>query len=238
MIEKNVISFQISEINFQQSDINLKSAFSIFSRKSVYLLVFFVLILCFLLLAFSSPVAAADEDPIYSEILISNETTVLRNGETYRLFQGYEVTVRGFGAENILLEIYCNDSNLSSSYHISNTDLEEGETIQCYRRTENGAQIVFMMTLENMYLNHSEIIAEFSHIYQYNDSGAANFPVISDWIIYTDTLTFPPSNDSDNPNDDKKNDYEFFVEPVFIIVGVALVAILIVLLHFHSNKKK
>jgi len=232
-----MISCQIFGINFRIFRINLRSAFSIFGKKSVNSSLFLFLIIFACVLALSFP-AAADDENADPNILIPNGSAVLRTGETFRFFQGYEVTLKGFGAENVLLEIYCNDSNLSTFYHIGSTDLEEGETLQCYKRTKTGVNIVFMMTLESMYLNNSEIIAEFSHIYQYNDSEANDFPMVSDWIIYTDTLGFPPSNDSNNPKEDTKPNNELFVDPIFIISSVVLAAILIILLYFHSNKKR
>jgi len=230
-----MISLKMSGRNIQIFD--MKSSFSIFGRKSVYSSIFLVLILCSCVLAFSFPTTAAENDTVTPGILISNESTVLRNGETYRFLQGYEVTLKGFGAENVLFEIYCNDSNLIS-YYIGSTDLKEGETIQCYRRTKTGIDIVFMMTLERMYLNNSEIIAEFSHIYQYTDSGANDYPLVSDWIIYTDILEFPPSGDLNDSDQDHDSDKDLSVDPTLIISGAILVLFLIIFLYFHSNKKK
>jgi len=226
-----------------------KSAFSIFGAKSCHFLVFSILLL---LLIFSFPPANAVEiveAPDYS-LLVSNESAILQIGDVYKLQQGYEVVIKGSGAGTILIEIYNNNTE-GTDYFIETAALKEGETVQCYRRTESGVNLVFMMTLESTYLNSSGVIADFSHIYQYNDPKADEYPPVSDWLIYTDALesqdpTLPnnktdPDNKTD-PNDktdtEDKNPPEFSLDPLYIILGVGLIAVLAVFLNLIQRRKK
>ena len=226
-----------------------KSAFSIFGAKSCHFLVFSILLL---LLIFSFPPANAVEiveAPDYS-LLVSNESAILQIGDVYKLQQGYEVVIKGSGAGTILIEIYNNNTE-GTDYFIETAALKEGETVQCYRRTENGVNLVFMMTLESTYLNNSVVIADFSHIYQYNDPAIDKYPPASDWIIYTDTLesqdpTIPnnktdPDNKTDTNNKtdtEDKDQPEFSLDPIYIILGVGLIAVLAVFLNLIHRQKK
>jgi len=218
--------------------------FSISGTKSFY---FFVFLILFLFLFSFLPAAAAENDtaPV---LLISNESAILQMGDVYTFQQGYEVVMQRFRPGNVLIEIFINDTTASPPYLISNVTLAEGETVQCYRRAKNGTNIVFMMTLDKIYSSSSEMAAEFSHINQYNDIGAEDYPLIPDWVIYTDTLGIPLPNDPNNTSGNKSNNgsgkendirQEFTVEPIYIISGIFVVAAAAVFLNLlHKRKMK
>jgi len=236
-------------ISLQVPETDSKSAFSIFRVKPYHFFVFSILLLLFI---FSfSPVNAVEiiDAPDYS-LLVSNESAILQIEDVYKLQQGYEVLVKGSGAGTILIEIHNNNTD-GTNYFIETAALKEGETVQCYRRTANGINLVFMMTLESTYLNNSVVIADFSHIYQYNDPAIDKYPPVSDWIIYTDTLesqdpTIPnnktdPDNKTDTNNKtdtEDKDQPEFSLDPIYIILGVGLIAVLAVFLNLIHRRKK
>jgi hypothetical protein len=226
-----------------------KSSESMFSRSGTKFFYFFVFLILFLFLFSLLPAAAAENDTV-PVLLISNESTVLQMGGVYTFQQGYEVVIQSFRPGSILIEIFINNTTASAPHLISNATLEEGETVQCYRRTGNGTNIVFMMTLDKIYYSSSEMAAEFSHINQYNDTGADDYPLIPDWVIYTDTLSIPLPNDPNNTSDNKSNNesgkendirQELIVEPIYIISGIFLIAaaaVFLILLHKQKMKNK
>ena len=236
-------------IFLQAPETDSKTVFSIFGVKPCHLFVFFILLLLFI---FSFPSANAVEiidAPDYS-LLVSNESAILQIEDVYKLQQGYEVTIKGSGTGTILIEIFNNNTD-GMDYFIETAALKEGETVQCYRRTANGINLVFMMTLESTYLNNSVVIADFSHIYQYNDPAVDQYPPVSDWIIYTDTLESQdptlPNNQTDpgnktnttNKTDTEDQDQpEFSLDPIYIILGVGLIAVLAVFLNLIQRKKR
>jgi hypothetical protein len=236
-------------ISLQAPETDSKSAFSIFGVKPCHFFVFSILLLLFI---FSfSPANAVEiiDAPDYS-LLVSNESAVLQIGDVYKFQQGYEVVIKGSGAGTILIEIYNNNTD-GTDYFIETAALKEGETVQCSRRTENDTNLIFMMTLESTYLNNSGVIADFSHIYQYNDPAVDKSPMSPNWVIYTDTLESqdPPlpnnKTDPDNKTDtnnktdtDDKNQPEFSLDPIYIILGVGLIAVLAVLLNLIQRRKR
>jgi len=224
-------------ISFQSTEVFSKSVHFIFSRR-FYFFVFSMLLI--LSLSFIFPPAAAAENGTANipDPLISNESAVLRSGDIYKFQQGYEVVFKGVGAETILIEMYNNNSE-SFSYSVGSTALKTGETIQCYRRTEGGIYIVFMMQLESIHLNNSEFIAVFSHISQYPDPATENSSSTPDWIIYTDMIDYDSSNNPDDKSDkENKSMTEVFFDPIYIISGIVLIAVFIIFLNFYSKRKK
>ena len=206
------------------------------SRLFYFFILLAVLIFCFLL---SFPLATAADTPL-PDSLISNESLVLRDGDVFHFQQGYEVVLRRFGASDVLIEFYNNNTNASISYFIGSMALKEGETIQCYRRTESGVNIVFTMMLSNIYLDNSKNIAEFSQVYQYTDPDAGRYLDSSEWILYKDVLTPPsPNGPGDIKNDNKKQQDEPASDPLYtilIIAGLSVVFILFAV--FYSRKRK
>ena len=239
---RSLQSLQVSEKAF-------KSMLSIFGTKFFYFFVFSIL----LLFLFAFLPAAAAENNNSSVPLISNDSTVLQNDGVYTFQQGYEVVITGFKSKSVLIDIFFNDSNASTPYLIGNATLAEGETVQCCRQTKNSEIIVFMMTLDKIYLS-PEMAAEFSHIYQYNDSGASNYPLVLNWKISTDST--PPNNDSDNMSGNKSDNMSdnksdgketdrptLSVEPVYVISVILVFAAFAIFLNLHhkqtmKNKKR
>ena len=224
-------------ISFQSTKDFSKSMYSIFS-KHFYFFAFVMLLILSLSFVFPLAAAAENETENVSNLLISNESAVLRIGDVYKFQQGYDVVFKGVGAETILIEMYNNNSD-SFSYSVGSTALKTGETVQCYRRTEGGIYIVFMMQLESIHLNNSEFIAVFSHISQYPDPATEILSSTPDWIIYTDMIDYDSSNNPDDKsNEVKKSDNEIYFDPIYIILGVVLIAVFIIFLNFYSKRKK
>ena len=220
-----------------------KSSGPIFSRFGTKFFYFFVFLILFLFL-FSLLPAAATENDTAPVLLISNESAILQMGSVYTFQQGYEVVMQRFRPGNVLIEIFINDTTASAPHLIGNATLTEGETVQCYRRTKNGTDIVFTMTLDKIYSSSSEMAAEFSHINQYNDSGADDYPLILDWVIYTDTLSIPLPNNPNNMSDNESNNesgnkvgQEFSIEPIYIILGIFVIAAAAVFLNLLHKRK-
>ena len=234
--------------SLQVSEKASKSMFLISGTKLFSFLIFSIL----LLFLFALLTAAAAENNTNPVPLSSNDSTVLQIDGVYTFQQGYEVVMQRFSSGNVLIEVFFNDTNESAPYLIGNATLAEGETVQCYRQTRNSTDIVFMMTLDKIYLN-PEMAAEFSHIYQYNDSGADIYPLVPNWIIHTGTFDPPHQNNSNNTpdpksdnssnesDDEENNGPTLFIEPVYIIsviLVIAAVAVFLNLLNKQNMKNK
>lgn len=195
----------------------------------------FLLALLFIAV-FSLPAAAADEKG-FSNALISDGYIILRDETPQHFQQGYSVSLIGFGADNILIEFRC---NYSTPEILGSIVLEEGETVQCYRRGLDGTDLVLMMTLDKLYLNNSQMIAGFSDVYQLSDTNFGNYSGSGDWTLYADILDdpsvpVPPGNPSNNQTEIGP---DLIPEPLHIILIISLVAFSIIVIAVFSNKAR
>ena len=183
----------------------------------------------------SSFAAAAADDSALSDALISDGYIILRDEDVQKFRQGYEVSINGFGTGNVLIEISCSYSDPIS---LGSIVLEEGETVQCYRRTSNGMELVLMMTLDKIYLNNSQIIAGFSHVYQYSDSNFGQYSGSEYWVLYADTLADPsaPKPPVKPPGNGTDIGPDLISEPLYIILIIGFAALAVILIAAFSKR--
>lgn len=193
-------------------------------------------LLALLLFTAVSPfAAAADDDFPFSDALISDGYIVLRDEDVQEFRQGYEVSMNGFGTGNVLIEISCRYSDPIS---LGSIVLEQGETVQCYRRTSNGTELILMMTLDKIYLNNSQLIAGFSHVYQYNDSNFGQYSGSEYWTLYADTLADPsaPTMPVKPPGNGTDIGPDLISEPFYIILIIGFAALAVILVAAFSKR--
>ncbi|MCL2550192.1 MAG: hypothetical protein FWE78_04615 [Methanimicrococcus sp.] len=183
--------------------------------------------------ALSLPAVANEERNI--DVIISDGYIILRDESPQNFQQGYAVSLKGYGADNVLIEFRC---NYSTPLTIGSVVLTEGETVQCFRRTSEGTDLVLMLTLDKMYLNNSQIIAGFSHVYQMNDVNFGNYSDSGDWTLYADFLDDPsvpdrPGGPSRNGTDIRQ---DLISEPLYIILLIGLIACIVIVIAAVSKK--
>ncbi|MDR0768101.1 MAG: hypothetical protein LBE57_06695 [Methanosarcinales archaeon] len=177
------------------------------------------------------PPASAEEQ---RNILVSEEYRILRDGEALKLAQGYEVVLRGFGPDAVLVEI---DNNFRSPLIVGSIVVREGETIQCYRILENGSVLILMMTLDKLYISHSEVVAGFSHIYQFEDENT-RYTEETEWTLETVVLDDPAAFRL--PTDAAKNgsiEQGDTSSPLYIILSIGFAAAAVVVIGFFFRKR-
>ena len=197
------------------------------------------LILCallaiFLLFAVSVPAVCAEIE--LNQQLEIDGYRILRSNESTKLHEGYEVTLKGFGTDTVLVEFYNNNTNQKL---IGSVVIREGETVQCYRVSENNSSLVLMMTLDKMYINNSQIIAGFSHIYQYSDPYAwRNHPDVT-WKLETSVLEDPSIPTLQPPENDKndKNNEDLIENPRYTIIAISIAALAVVIIALIFKKR-
>jgi hypothetical protein len=197
------------------------------------------LILCVLLAIFL--LSAASVPAVCAEIELNQQLEIdgyriLRSNESTKLHEGYEVTLKGFGTDTVLVEFYNNNTNQKL---IGSVVVREGETVQCYRVSENNSSLVLMMTLDKMYINNSQIIAGFSHIYQYSDPYAwRNHPNVT-WKLETSVLEDPSIPTLQPPENDKndKNIEDLVENPRYTIIAISIAALAVVIIALIFKKR-
>jgi hypothetical protein len=197
------------------------------------------LILCALLAIFL--LSAASVPAVCAEIELNQQLEIdgyriLRSNESTKLHEGYEVTLKGFGTDTVLVEFYNNNTNQKL---IGSVVIREGETVQCYRVSENNSSLVLMMTLDKMYINNSQIIAGFSHIYQYSDPYAwRNHPDVP-WKLETSILDDPSIPTPPLPENDKndKNREDLIENPRYTIIAISIAALAVVIIALIFKKR-
>ena len=188
------------------------------------------------LTASAIPAACADVD--LDQILEADSYFILRNNEDKKMQEGYKVLLKGFGSDTVLLEIHNTDVNPTL---VGEVVLSEGETVQCYRTYRENTSIVLMLTLDKMYLNNSQIIAGFSHVYQYKDPYSGRYP--TEWALATAFLEDPSTPTSPNPSDPPKNDSntdigkDLIENPMNIIAAITLIAALVIVAMIFKKRK-
>jgi len=180
------------------------------------------------------PVAAIEERSL-SDTIISDGYIILRD-EPHNFQQGYAVSLKGFGADNVLIEFICIYSTPTT---IGSVVLKEGETVQCYRRNSEGTDLILMMTLDKMYLNNSRMIAGFSHVYQLNDANFGNYSGSGDWTLYSDFLDNPtlPEQPDGPPGNGTDIEQDSVSEPLYIILLIGAAAFAVIVIAFFSRRR-
>lgn len=193
---------------------------------------FLILIFIFLLLCAACLPANAEGE---QNILISDDYQIMRDGDVLKFEQGYEITLKGFGADTVLVEFH---NNYSKDLPMGNVVLKEGETVQCYRILDNNNKTeILMMTLDKLYLNNSQVIVGFSHIYQFED-GYTRYTEETVWTFETAVLD-DPSVPQKPGNTDKDGDIgpDFINDPLYIIIAIGLTAAALVLIKVCFRKR-
>ncbi|WP_316557396.1 hypothetical protein [Methanimicrococcus hongohii] len=182
-----------------------------------------------LLSAVMLPAAAEEEQ---RNILVSEEYRILRDGEVLEFKEGYETILKGFGPDSVLVEIF---NNFSDSYSVGSAVLREGETIQCYRTLENESIVILIMTLDKLYINNSQVVAGFSHIYQYEDENT-RYSEETKWFLETAVLEDPsvPNILADSIKIDNVEDVS---EPTYIILIITFAAAAMIIIGLLFRKR-
>lgn len=199
----------------------------LFQRPLAFFLV--LVILCALLTAACSGEAES------REVLIGDEYRIMREGDVENFLQGYAVVLKGYGADAVLVEFY---NNFSRPLFVGEAVLREGETVQCLRINGSSEQVVLMMTLDKLYINNSQAVAGFSHIYQYEESDTS-YTEESQWSLKTAFLEQPSDPGAENPpvkNGDDINS-DFISEPMYIILIIGLLAVAVIAVSFFFRKR-
>jgi len=180
--------------------------------------------------------AAAVEERNFTGAIISDGYIILRSGEPQNFQQGYTVSLKGFGADNVLIEIMCNYSDPKT---IGSVVLKEGESVQCYRRNSEGPELILMMTLDKMYLNNSQMIAGFAHVYQLNDTNFGKYSDSGDWILYADFLDDPtiPERPGGPPGNGTEIGPDLTSEPLYIISAICVAALAAIVIAAFSKHR-
>lgn len=192
---------------------------------------FFILFSVFLLLCAAVPANAEKEQ----NILISDDYQIMRDGDVLKFEQGYEITLKGFGSDTVLVEFR---NNYNKELSMGSVALKEGETVQCYRILDNNNKTeILMMTLDKLYLNNSQVIVGFSHIYQFED-GYTRYTEETVWTFDTAVLD-DPSVPQKPGNTDKDNNIgpDYVNEPLYIIVAIGLAAAALIILSVFFKRK-
>jgi len=191
--------------------------------------------LLFLVFVFFLPTAAATD---YPNALISDGYIILRDETPHNFHQGYAVSLKGFGVDNVFIEFICTYSTPTT---LGSVVLKEGETVQCYRRGPEGTNLVLMMTLDKLYLNNSQMIAGFSYVYQLNDTNFGTYSGSGDWILYADTLDDPttPGRPHTPPGNGTEIEPDLIAEPLIILmIGVAALAVIAIAVFSKRGSRK
>ncbi|MBZ3935722.1 hypothetical protein C7391_0960 [Methanimicrococcus blatticola] len=191
----------------------------------------FILFSVFLLLCAAVPANAEKEQ----NILISDDYQIMRDGDVLKFEQGYEITLKGFGSDTVLVEFR---NNYNKELSMGSVALKEGETVQCYRILDNNNKTeILMMTLDKLYLNNSQVIVGFSHIYQFED-GYTRYTEETVWTFDTAVLD-DPSVPQKPGNTDKDNNIgpDYVNEPLYIIVAIGLAAAALIILSVFFKRK-
>ena len=181
--------------------------------------------------------ATATEERSLSDTILSDGYIILRSDDPQNFQQGYAVSLKSFGVDNVLIEFTC---NYATPITIGSIVLKEGETVQCYRRNSESTDLVLMMTLDKMYLNNSRMIAGFSHVYQLNDVSFGNYSNSGEWTLYADFLDNPtlpekPGGPSGNETDIIQ---DLTTEPLYIILLISLAAFAAIVIAAFSKKRR
>ena len=161
----------------------------------------------------------------------------MRDGDVLKFQQGYEISLKGFGSDTVLVEFH---NNYSQYLPMGNVVLKEGETVQCYRVSDNGKTEILMLTLDKLYLNNSQVIVGFSHIYQFEDTNT-RYTEETVWTFETAVLEDPST--PQKPGNSGKNDNlgpDVVNEPLYIImvIGLAAVALILISIIFRKRVEK
>ncbi|WNY27878.1 hypothetical protein MmiEs2_00550 [Methanimicrococcus stummii] len=178
--------------------------------------------------------AAADDD---RNIIASEEYRIMRDGEVLKLEQGYETVLRGFGPDSVLVEFH---NNYSKPVSIGSVVLKEGETIQCFRILEDSNPVVIMMTLDKLYINNSQVLAGFSHIYQYEEKNT-QYNEETQWILETAVLDDPTvPQPPEKPGGGTDIETDSIADPFYIIliIGFAAFSVIVISLFFRKRVEK
>lgn len=177
--------------------------------------------------------------PAYAEeeqrnILISDDYQIMRDGDVLKFQQGYEIGLKGFGADTVLVEFH---NNYRQNISMGSVVLKEGETVQCYRVSGSGKTELLMLTLDKLYLNNSQVIVGFSHIYQYEDTDT-RYTEETEWTFETAVLDDPSI--PQKPDKTDKNGYlgpDAINEPLYIIIMIGLAAVALILISMIFRKR-
>ncbi|WP_166627411.1 hypothetical protein [Methanimicrococcus blatticola] len=167
--------------------------------------------------------------------MISDDYQIMRDGDVLKFEQGYEITLKGFGSDTVLVEFR---NNYNKELSMGSVALKEGETVQCYRILDNNNKTeILMMTLDKLYLNNSQVIVGFSHIYQFED-GYTRYTEETVWTFDTAVLD-DPSVPQKPGNTDKDNNIgpDYVNEPLYIIVAIGLAAAALIILSVFFKRK-
>ncbi len=196
---------------------------------------FSVLFLIFLFLCAAVLPACAGEEQ--RAILISDDYQIMRDGDVLKFQQGYEISLKGFGSDTVLVEFR---NNYSNNISMGSVVLKEGETVQCYRGSGDNKTEILMLTLDKLYLNNSQVIVGFSHIYQFEDTDT-RYTEETAWTFETAVLDNPSIPQKPN-NPGKSNNIgpDVVSEPLYIIlvIGLAAVALILISIIFRKRVEK
>lgn len=206
------------------------------SRKAVQKQLFISFFIFLLLPAVFLPAAALPAAAAEQTALISDQYIIMRDGDVQKLSQGYEVVLKGFGADTALIEFYNNYT--SNSLLMGYIVLTEGETVQCYRVFEDENVMILTMTLDKIYLNNSQIIVGFSNVYQYEDVNM-QYSQDTEWKLESAVLedpTIPIPGDAIESNESSMAP-EFTADPAHTIILIGLAAFIVIVIGLIFKKK-
>ena len=175
------------------------------------------------------PPASAEAEQ--RNILILEEYEILRSGEVLRFAQGYEVLLRGFGTDAVMVEFY---NNYRSPLFVGSTVLREGETVRCYRIIDGENILILTMTLDHLYISSTQIIARFTYIYQFEDENTLYPEWV--WALTTTVLEDPTIPYADDPIRTEYPEQDG-VYPLYIILIVGLAAAATIAANFIFRKR-
>ena len=186
------------------------------------------------------PAVCADTEIELNQLLEADGYFVLHAGEEKEMQEGYEIFLKSFGSDTVLLDIY---NTGTEQELVGSVVLKEGETIQCYRTYRENTSVVLMLTLDKIYKNNSQLVAGFSHVYQYKDPYAGRYP--TSWTLETSVLedpsvpTLPKPLEDENKTPPGNTDVgtDLVDDPRSVIMIIALVAIVVIIVALIFKKR-